>query len=350
MSTENSVFRSGAATRGNIRKTTGSYYTHDSLVQELLDSALEPVITNILATHPVGDGAVNALLAISMIDPACGSGHFLLAAARRIAGHLARVRAQMRDIQLGNSGQPTPDDYRHALRDVVTHCVYGVDMNPMALELARMALWLEAYTPDAPLGFVDHHFQLGNALLGAMDPKVMLNGVPDEAYKELTGDDGALCRDLKRRNKLERAGLERMRAAASFSQSLQSMDFAVTAAPLQRLDELPDATLADIAAKRQEYEALQQDAGEDGLTLALHLYCAAYLLPKHGTESTATVPTTQDVMNVLLGQPVALTRRRWRRWNWRGARLLLHWKLELCAGVCTRRVYGHIGQPHLGNA
>ena len=124
-------FQTGAATRGNARKTTGSYYTADPLVQEQLDSTLEPVIAAILAAHPGGEGAVQALLAISVIDPACGSGHFLLAAARRIAGHLARVRAQMRDALLGHGGQPTPDDYRHALRDVVTHCLYGVDMNPM---------------------------------------------------------------------------------------------------------------------------------------------------------------------------------------------------------------------------
>lgn len=320
-------FHTGAATRGNARKTTGSYYTHDSLVQEQLDSALEPVIAAILAAHPIGEEAVQALLAISVIDPACGSGHFLLAAARRIAGHLARVRAQMRDAQLGNSGQPTPEDYRHALRDVVTHCVYGVDMNPMALELARMALWLEAYTPDAPLGFIDHHFQLGNALLGVMDPKVILDGVPDEAYKALTGDNNALCLDLKRRNRTERTGLQRMRAAASFSQSLQSMDLSATALPLQQLDELPDATLADIAAKRQAYESLQQVASDDGLALALNLYCAAYLLPKHGTnEADTAVPTTQDVMNALLGQPVAAHKKE------ASVQLakrtpLLHWKL-----------------------
>jgi len=319
-------FQTGAATRGNARKTTGSYYTADSLVQEQLDSALEPVVAAILTAHPLGEDAVQALLAISVIDPACGSGHFLLAAARRLAGHLARVRAQMRDALLGHGGQPTPDDYRHALRDVVTHCLFGVDMNPMALELARMALWLEAYTPDAPLGFIDHHFRLGNALLGVMDPKTLLDGVPDEAYKELTGDDKGLCRDLKARNRKERTGLLRMLAASQLSQSLHSMDLAVTAAPLQQLDALPDATLADIAAKRQAWGALQQGAAADGLALAMDLYCAAFLLPKHGTEQSTTVPTTQDVMNALLGQPVAPAKRA------AAARLaastpLLHWRL-----------------------
>jgi hypothetical protein len=341
-------FHTGAATRGNARKTTGSYYTHDSLVQEQLDSALEPVIAAILAAHPVGEDAVQALLAISVIDPACGSGHFLLAAARRIAGHLARVRAQMRDAQLGNSGQPTPEDYRHALRDVVTHCVYGVDMNPMALELARMALWLEAYTPDAPLGFIDHHFQLGNALLGVMDPKVILDGVPDEAYKELTGDNNALCRDLKKRNKQERTGLQRMRAAASFSQSLQSMDLSATALPLQQLDELPDASLAEIAAKRQAYESLQQGASDDGLALALNLYCAAYLLPKHGTnEADTAVPTTQDVMNALLGQPVA-ARKKEASLQLAKRTPLLHWKLGFAQVFAKGGFTVILGQPALG--
>jgi len=319
-------FHTGAATRGNARKTSGSYYTHDSLVQVQLESALEPVIASTLESHPVGQDAVDALLALSVIDPACGSGHFLLAAARRIAGHLARVRAQMRDSQLGNSGQPTPEDYRHALRDVVTHCVYGVDMNPMALELARMALWLEGYTPDAPLGFIDHHFLLGNGLLGVMDPKMILDGVPDTAFTTLTGDDAALCRDLKRLNRAERTGLLRMREAASFSQSLQSMDLSATALPLQQLDVLPDETLAEIAAKRQAYERLQLDAGTDGLSLALNLYCSAYLLPKHGTETDTDVPTTQDVMNALLGQPVS-ERKKQAAFNLAKRVPLLHWRL-----------------------
>ena len=320
-------FHNGAATRGNARKTTGSYYTHDSLVQVQLESALDPVISKTLELNPFGQNAVDALLMISVIDPACGSGHFLLAAARRIAGHLARVRAQMRDALLSDSGQPTPEDYRNALRDVVTHCIYGVDMNPMALELARMALWLEAYTPEAPLGFIDHHFLLGNALLGVMDPKAILDGVPDDAYKALTGDNNALCQDLKKRNRAERTGLQRMRAAANFSESLQSMDLFATAFPLKELDALPDSSLADIVAKRHAYEALKSKLDIDGLTLALNLYCAAYLLPKHGgSEADTVVPTTQDVMNALFGQPVAEHKKE-AALKLAKRTPLLHWKL-----------------------
>src|SRR5690606_23730538 len=121
-----------ASTRGNARKLSGSYYTPASLVQELIKSALEPVIERTLAENP--QQPVEALLSLSVCDPACGSGHFLLAAARRIAEEVARLSA--------TEGNPLPSDYRTALRDVVSRCIYGVDKNPMAVELARMALWL----------------------------------------------------------------------------------------------------------------------------------------------------------------------------------------------------------------
>ena len=161
------------ATAGHARKLTGSYYTPDSLVQELIQSALEPVIKQRLEENPAKPR--EALLSISVCDPACGSGHFLLAAARRLAAELARIEA--------GADQPTEADYRHALRQVVRHCIYGVDMNPLAVELCRTALWLEAIEPGKPLGFLDAHIQLGNSLVGVLDPQLLSQGIPDDAYK-----------------------------------------------------------------------------------------------------------------------------------------------------------------------
>ncbi|MCW5657112.1 MAG: N-6 DNA methylase [Burkholderiaceae bacterium] len=295
-------FQTGSATRGNARKTTGSYYTPDALVQQLLDSALEPVVAQALAAHPAGDAAAQALLGISVVDPACGSGHFLLAAARRIASHLARVRAEARDAV---AGPPTPDDYRRALRDVVTHCIYGVDMNPMALELARMALWLESAMPEAPLGFVDHHLQLGNALLGVMGVRTLLQGIPDEAYTALTGDDKERCKALKKENRAERARLEKL------LKSPQGLDLgpsvAEVAQPLIEIEALPDDTLEAIDAKRRRYQALGSGALDElarrrRLKTACDLYASAFLVRKAGEQ---VVPTTQHVVNALLGQPVS---------------------------------------------
>jgi hypothetical protein len=114
-------FAEGDETKGNQRKTTGSYYTPDSLVQTLLDSALDPVLDRV---ESESNGKVQGLLGVTVIDPACGSGHFLLAAARRIAARVARART---------GGVASAQDYRHALRDVVRSCVHGVDRNPMAI-------------------------------------------------------------------------------------------------------------------------------------------------------------------------------------------------------------------------
>jgi hypothetical protein len=98
----------------------------------------------------------------AVVDPACGSGHFLLAAARRLAAHVARAAIA--------NGTPSAAEYRHALRKVVGRCIYGVDLNPMAVELCKVALWMEAVEPGLPLTFLDSHIQHGNALLGRRRP------------------------------------------------------------------------------------------------------------------------------------------------------------------------------------
>ncbi len=110
---------------GNERKTTGSYYTPDSLIQCLLDTALEPVVDDALTRAGAGQNErEKAILDLNVIDPAVGSGHFLIAAAHRLAKRLAQVRA--------GDDEPTTVERRRALRDVIGHCLYGIDINPMA--------------------------------------------------------------------------------------------------------------------------------------------------------------------------------------------------------------------------
>ena len=157
-----------ARRRGNDRKSTGSYYTPTSLIDCLLDSTLDPVLDDatkqaeIAATAAGTDASAaiaEALLSVTVCDPACGSGHFLVAAARRIAKRVAAVRE--------HNPEPTLESLRTALRDVIARCVYGVDLNPMAVELAKVSLWLEALDPGKPLSFLDAHVKSGNALIGA---------------------------------------------------------------------------------------------------------------------------------------------------------------------------------------
>ena len=112
---------------GAERKLTGSYYTPESLIERLLDEALDPILDE--AEH--SSDPEQALLDLRVLDPACGSGHFLISAAHRIAGRLASVRV--------GGIEPTPADLRTAVRDVIGRCLYGIDINPMAANSARSA-------------------------------------------------------------------------------------------------------------------------------------------------------------------------------------------------------------------
>lgn len=183
------AFAEGGEGKGHARKITGSYYTPDSLVQTLLDSTLDPVLDRIEAE---ADDPAKALLGVTVIDPACGSGHFLLAAGRRIATRLARARA---------GGVASAEDFGHALRDVARACLYGVDRNPMAVELTEVALWIETVEPGKPLGFLDANIRCGDALLGVFDIKALQAGIPEAAYKPLTGDDKATAKYYAARNR-----------------------------------------------------------------------------------------------------------------------------------------------------
>ncbi|MDR3159327.1 MAG: N-6 DNA methylase [Zoogloeaceae bacterium] len=267
-------FANAEQSQGNARKTSGSYYTPGSLVQELLDSTLEPVICQRLAAAD----REAALLSITICDPACGSGHFLLAAAWRLAKRLAQLRAE---------GAPSDSDHRHALRDVIGHCIYGVDLNPLALELARMSLWLEAMTPDKPLGFLDHHLQCGNALLGVLDPAIVNQGVPDAAFAPLSGDDKTLAGELKKRNKLERESWRRSLAGDDLFRQERLADRS------SAVERLTDDDLQQVAAKKSEWQEAQSAVRQSRLArladlyagaFLLDLYTGAFLLPKTGKQ------------------------------------------------------------------
>ncbi len=283
---------------GSDRKTTGSYYTPDALVQELIKSALIPVIDDRLSKAHGQAEQEQALLNIKVIDPACGSGHFLLAAARRLAVALAQVRA--------GDDQPSEDDRQHALRDVVAHCIYAVDRNPMAVELCKVALWIEAIDPGKPLSFLDAHIQCGDSLVGVFDPKVLEEGIPDEAYKLLTGDNKTVCTSLKKENAAARKTISRRGSNRGIQGSLDlsgTQQRSQGQQALQAIEAMPETTLAETAAKQAAYAHWLADRGRDPETLAADLYTAAFFLAKT-SDSRATVPTTEHLLKLLAGQPV----------------------------------------------
>jgi hypothetical protein len=240
------------------------------------------------------DDPSEALLSVTVVDPACGSGHFLLAAARRIATRVARHRM---------GGVASAEDYRHALREVARACIHGVDRNPLAVELTKVALWIETVEPGKPLGFLDANIRCGDSLLGVFDLEALRHGIPDAAYKPLTGDDKEAARYFGQRNKAERAG----QGSLDFARGSGRLPAAAPLADEARaLRTMPEDSPEEIAAKRRRFAAGRADPKSWALQIAADLYTAAFLMPKTGgtpaNRNTVTIPTTAHVWDTLAGR------------------------------------------------
>ncbi|WP_460243287.1 Eco57I restriction-modification methylase domain-containing protein [Streptomyces sp. BYX5S] len=283
---------------GNSRKTTGSYYTPSSLIECLLDTTLDPVIDDAVKRgeqrasaggrpDPAND-IVEELLGLTVCDPACGSGHFLVASARRIAKRVAAVRE--------HNPEPTVDAVRHALREVVARCIYGVDLNPMAVELAKVSLWLEAMEPGKALGFLDAHVKHGNGLIGAT-PKLLADGVPDEAFKPIEGDDKKYAAGLVKRNKTQRGGQDELLFDA---EPLPGND--IYAEALRRIVSARAESLEDVHAQERAYREYVESSAYVQDLHAADAWCAAFVWPKWAGAPEA--PTDQ-VFRALRGRDQA---------------------------------------------
>ncbi|TWF75631.1 N-6 DNA methylase [Pseudonocardia hierapolitana] len=278
---------------GNARKTTGSYYTPSSLIELLLDSALDPVIDDAVKRGELkataagipdpAESIAGELLSLTVCDPACGSGHFLVAAARRIAKRVAAVRE-------GNP-EPTLPAVRTALHEVIARCVYGVDLNPMAVELAKVSLWLEALEPGKPLSFLDAHVHCGNALVGAT-PKLLRDGIPDAAFKPIEGDDRAWASALARQNAQERDGQLGM-----FDLDTEvKVANAAFATGLRRITAAPAGTLAEVRKQEAEYRDFVDSAEYARARHVANAWCAAFFWRK--TVDAPAAPTEEVFRNL----------------------------------------------------
>ncbi|WP_326801890.1 N-6 DNA methylase [Streptomyces sp. NBC_01788] len=251
---------------GNKRKTTGAYYTPTVLIEKLLDQALDPVIKRYAA-----NGNPRDLLKINLVDPACGSGHVLVAAARRIARRYAELDTW--------EPEPAPEKVRAAMADVVRHCVHGVDINPMAVELAKVSLWLESLEPGQPLAYLDDRIKVGNGLLGTT-PKLIAEGVPDGAFKKLAGDNSRILTALKAANKKERSGGKGTQTA--LGGALTRTGTAELRLEAEDIARLPDRTLADVRNHARAYEEyLATSPHLRRLKRVADAWCAAFLWPKN---------------------------------------------------------------------
>lgn len=292
---------------GNERKTSGSYYTPSSLIDLVLDEALDPILDE----RERAKDPEQALLSITVCDPACGSGHFLVAAARRIATRLAAVRTGEAD--------PTPTDVQAALHDVVAKCIYGVDLNPMAAELAKVSLWLEAMQPGKPLSFLDAHIKVGNALLGAT-PRLLADGIPDAAFDPIEGDDKKYAAALRKRNKAEREkGAEGDQGDLFDSQVLEASNAHLRSAIEQALgNALTVTSLAEVHEAARRYRQVQDSPEALAARMQADAWCAAFVQRQ--------VPGAPAITQAALDDPSPDVQDEVRRLA--ASFRFLHWQLE----------------------
>lgn len=183
------------------RKATGSYYTPDYVVEYIVEETVDPLIDEVkseLAEEGYEEGTAEYLAAfksrvldLKLVDPAMGSGHFLTEATAQLTERVESV-AKESESAVDADVDAAPDDREYApqqlKRDVAKECIYGVDKNAMAVELAKVSMWLETLSADQPLAFLDHHLKVGNSLVGSDVEEIngLDTGELDDAQAELT--------------------------------------------------------------------------------------------------------------------------------------------------------------------
>lgn len=293
---------------GLDRQSTSSYYTRPDLVQNLIKTTLEPVIKEKMANCATTEEKVKALLNMKVCDAASGSGHIVLAMARTIAWYVCTLRT--------GEDNPASLDYRQALREVISRCVYAVDYNPDAVELCKVVLWIEGYCAGKPLSFLDHHIRCGNSVLGVSDLQMLINGVPDKA---LTAEDKDTLKALKKMNQ------EAVKAVNGNTGNeptfgfenpfgIEEMSIAQIglADKIRFINHLPEETLEQEIVKQLRWQELMASARVDCLRRACDIYAYAFYhtvkadelyKDKGGTDKEldleAEVPYTKTVMRAL---------------------------------------------------
>jgi len=196
------------------RKKTGSYYTPEYIVQYIVEQTISPLIDEIQSGLKTDLAELNTkirrsrgenrtlleqqrdglfkkarerVLNLKVLDPAMGSGHFLVSTCDYLARRMAELEAEL-------AGEETEEAVQALKRTVAERCLYGVDLNPLATELAKLSLWLHTVAKGKPLSFLDHHLRTGNSLIGATVKK--LKSLPSEKVGEIGLWESKLVEDI----------------------------------------------------------------------------------------------------------------------------------------------------------
>ena len=301
------------------RKATGSYYTPDYIVKYIVDQTVGPALQRAIAGKHEAAAQVRAILAVNVCDPAMGSGHFLVEATEYIARFLVALAVPPDTDAQGEA------DLAYWKRRVVQSCIYGVDLNPLAVDLAKLSLWLVTVAKNKPLSFLDHHLRCGNALVGAR--------LADLGTRPLTADRRRPAVDHSSKAvAVQSSLLDDPAFRLSISSAVDSMFLIETKA---------GQTVAEVKEQAQTYIALRADLTQRYGRLANLLTAQPFgvLVPNDQYKALTEYATGRNLtvlpqMVALLEQADALA----------AQRAFFHWELEF-----PEVFFDHHGYP-LGEA
>jgi hypothetical protein len=277
---------------GSGRSISGSHYTPDELVQPLIKHSLDHLIAD--RTVPLNSNeekkreTIQKILALSVCDVACGSGHILLAAARRIGLEVARLRT--------GEQQPNLISARIGTRDAIRHCIYGVDKNPLAVTLCKVALWLEAHSPGEPLNFLDHKIKCGDSIVGLAHFDELQDGINEAAFAKMQTDDPDILKELRKENRKGKEGYEKI--LKSGHEILNK--FRIRTDEYEVVLSMPERTPQEIEAKKSAYKKYTSGPGYQRLRMFADILLAPYFISKN-PETKKFIPTNIDFYQMVSG-------------------------------------------------
>ena len=232
------------------RKLTGSYYTPDFIVKYMVDEAVRPVLDAAVETAQSDEERIQAVLSVNILDPSMGSGHFPVEVTEYIARYLVELGIQPEEStgtwKAGETKDAEETDLTYWKRRVAQQCIYGVDLNPLAVELAKLSLWLITAAKDRPLSFLDHHLRTGNALIGAW-----LEDVAAGQHPGATSAQKRAKADVKAQKEVGQMTIALFDEA--FRQTTQNALVSIAA-----IEQNPGVTITDVKAQEAAYAALRQ--------------------------------------------------------------------------------------------
>ncbi len=338
------------------RKRTGSYYTPDAIVKYIVEQTVGPALDAALAGIPPADippadasRRVDAVLGLNCLDPAMGSGHFLVEVVEHIARFLVDLGAsvttssQVTSSQVARSQPPTLEpstfepepDLAYWKRRVAQSCVYGVDLNPLAVDLAKLSLWLSTAAKDRPLSFLDHHLRVGNSLVGARLADLAAGGSPGAG--PATGATTAqerrrAARVAKAAEQAQAAGQASMLDDDAFRQSLS-----LAVGSMWLIEDNPGLTVADVKQQEQIYLSLRETLARRYAALAdlatarrFGLHIDPELAPRLAEYAAGQSVARFPQFDALLGQVSDLAEHH----------RFFHWELEFPEVFFDRHGYG----------